>query len=714
MASSAGHAPSTGFPPLQIAAGAPLARARGAIEHWLEAERDQLPLWIPVAIGAGVSAWFVLPDPARWTGFALAAAAVALLAAAGSAAGRGGRWLAILAMLAALGCGLMWWRAEHVAAPVLTRPGVATILGTVERVEPLPARELVRVRIATGGADGLPPHVRVNLAEKDVPDGLTRGATVRLRAWLMPPPPAAVPGAYDFARAAWFDGLGATGRGFAPVEVLAPGDAPGADLRARLSAHVQSRIDGSAGAIAATLATGDRGGIAEEDAEAMRRSGLAHLLSISGLHVTAVTGAAMLLVLKLLALSPWAARTGRLPLVAAGAGAAAAVGYTVLTGAEVPTIRSCAAALLVLLALSLGREAITLRLVAAGATFVLLMWPETLAGPSFQLSFAAVTAIVALHESRRVRGWFARREEPWWRRLMRGMLALLLTGIVVEVTLIPIALFHFHKAGLYGALANIVAIPLTTFVIMPIEALALVFDLAGLGVPLWWIAGFALEGLLWLAHTTANAPGSVAALPAMPQSAFGLVVLGGLWIALWRTRARLLGLVPLTAGALWTLAPPPPDLLVTGDGRHLALRTAGGGMALLRDRAGDYVRTTLGENGGVEEDLAALAEQPSARCSADLCIADVRQGGRNWRIVATRSAYYVPIGELVALCRTADVVVSDRRLPRTCTPRWLKLDRATLARTGGVSITFATERVATVVPPGDRHPWQMRSAAAGF
>src|SRR5690606_38725524 len=135
-------------------------------------------------------------------------------------------------------------------------------------------------------------------------EGLARGAMIKLRARLMPPPPPSVPGAYNFERVAWFAGLGATGKGFAPVEIMAPGESPGADLRARLSAHIQSNIAGSAGGIASALATGDRGAITEADSQAMQRSGLAHLLSVSGLHVTAVTAAAMLLVLRLLSLSP--------------------------------------------------------------------------------------------------------------------------------------------------------------------------------------------------------------------------------------------------------------------------------------------------------------------------------------------------------------------------------------------------------------------------
>lgn len=680
-----------------------LRQCREGLENWLEAEREQLVLWLPVMLGAGVAAWFVLPDAGRWIGFIAGAGAVALAGIAIGRNGRAARVVAVAALAAAIGCALIWWRADSVAAPVLARPAVVMLEGRVKRVERLPAREMVRVTLDLARAD-LPPRVRVNLAEGDVPAGLARGATVRLRARLMPPPPPSVPGAYDFARVAWFSQLGATGKGFAPITVATPGEETGADLRARLSAHIQSRIAGSAGGIASALATGDRGAITEEDSQAMQRSGLAHLLSVSGLHVTAVTAAAMLLVLRLLSLSPVLALRWRLPLIAAGAGAVAAIAYTLLTGADVPTVRSCVASLLVLLALSVGREALTLRLVAAGALIVLLLWPEALAGPSFQLSFAAVTVIVALHESPLMKGWFSRREEGWGKRLGRALGSLLLTGVAVELALMPIGMYHFHKQGIYGALANIIAIPLTTFVTMPLEALALFLDLAGLGAPAWWLTEQSLHFLLWLARVASSAPGAVASLPAMPAGAFALMVSGGIWIALWRTRVRWSGGVPLMAGAVWALLTPPPDLLVTGDGRHLAIRMADGGMALLRDRAGDYTRSMLGENGGVDDELAALDDEPGARCSPDLCVIEHRSGERVWRVAATRSGYLVPWREMMRVCVAVDVVISERRLPRGCTPRWLKLDRAGLARTGGVAIDFASGRV-TTVRHGTSHPW---------
>jgi competence protein ComEC len=680
-----------------------------ALEALADRERDQLPLWLPVGLIVGIAGWFWLPTRESWIAFLLAAAGAMLGFVALGWGTRWGKALAIFCLAILLGCANIWARAERLAAPRLAHPQLATFDGRLEAVQRLPARDTVRLIVRTEGA-ALPPRVRINLDSAKAGEALQPGARLRVRAWLMPPAPAAVPGGYDFARAAWFQGIGATGRAL-DVAVVAPPEARSlaarlAGWRQGLADHIRGRLSGGEGGIAAALATGDQGGISEADAEAMRRSGLAHLLSVSGLHLSAVVGAVMLLTLKLLALSPTLALRFRLILVAAAAGALAGIAYTLLTGAEVPTVRACIAALLILAGIALGREALTLRLLAFGALVVLVLWPETLPGPSFQLSFAAIMAIVALHEHPRVQALLARRDEPWWAKLGRILLALVLTGLAVEITLTPIALFHFHRAGLYGALANIVAIPLTTFVIMPLEALALLFDLAGLGAPFWWLAGKALSFLLGLAHTAAAAPGAVAMLPTMPAPAFALIAFGGLWICLWRTGIRRWGALPVLAGALWTLSTPAPDILVTGDGRHLAVRGPSGELAILRDRAGDYVRSLLAENSGEEAEFSVIEALPAAACSADLCAVDLVRDGRRWRLLATRSRHFVAIPEFARACAEADIVVSDRRLPRTCVPRWLKADRAFLTRSGGLAIRLGrTASVATVAQTEGRHPW---------
>lgn len=701
-----------------IATASPLGWGRAApsaafarLEGWLEAERDQVALWLPVALGAGIALWLALPDRDAWLAAVAALCGIALCGLAIGPGRRAGRALLVGGLVAVAGLLLVWTRADWVAAPRIDRPVVAQIAGRIEAVERMPARELTRLTIQPDAGLPLPHRIRLNVDEADLKAPVLPGGRIVVRARLLPPAPPVVPGAYDFARAAWFQGIGATGRALDPPRIEPAREGRGlldwlADRRARLSEHIEARVTGaSAGGIAASLATGDQGAIAEEDAEALRRSGLAHLLSVSGLHVSAVVGGVMLLALRLLALSPALALRAPLLLIAAGAGALAGIAYTLLSGAQVPTIRSCVAALLVLAGIAMGREAITLRLVATGALVVLLLWPEALAGPSFQLSFAAVTALVATLDHPRLAAFAARRDEGAIARLGRGLAVLLLSGLVIEAALAPIALFHFHKSGLYGALANIVAIPLTTFVIMPLEALALLLDIGGLGGPAWWLVSQALALLLWIARTVAAAPGAVAMLPTMAWGAFALMVVGGLWIALWRTRARRWGLVPLAAGVVWALLSPAPDLLVTGDGRHVAFVLGDGRVALLRDRAGDYIRGALGEAAGADAEALPVDALMQARCSADLCLTDLARGGRRWRILATRSPYRLDWTRLSRACAAADIAISERRLPRGCVPGWLKLDRPMLARTGGVAIDLDRGRVDSVAAHVGRHPW---------
>ena len=550
--------------------------------------------------------------------------------------------------------------------------------------------------------------VRVNLPLEYDQVALLEGASVRLRARLVPPAAPMLPGSYDFSRSAWFNGISATGTVLGPVEITDAGRGSGwlGRLQRSLSAHVRTQLDGSPGAIAAALASGDRGAIAEADDEAMRDSGLSHLLSISGLHVSAVVAAGYILALRLFALIPWLALRVRLPLLAAATGAITGIGYTLLSGAEVPTVRSCIGAILVLVALAIGREPLSMRMIAIAAGLVLLFWPEALVGPSFQMSFAAVIAIVALHGSAPLRAFFSPREESWLIRGGRQLLGLLLTGVVIELALMPIGLFHFHRAGVYGALANVVAIPLTTLATMPLIALALLADVAGAGAPFWWLAGKSLELLLALAHRTAAIPGAVTMLPSMGRWTFALFLGGGLWLALWHGRIRLWGLVPATLAALLVGLAKAPDLLISGDGRHVGVTgEATGELLVLRRTRSDYARDNLLESAGMNGTVRVLDDWPGARCNQEFCAIAIEREGRIWHILMARGTDYVTERELAAACERADIVIAARYLPWSCKPRWLKADRRLLDRTGGLTIDLNAGKIRTVAEIQGEHGW---------
>ena len=144
--------PGTRVQRFQIATVERIRDGKAAVERWLEAERDQLPLWIPVALGAGITAWFVLPDPGWWRAVLLAFLGLAFLAVAIGRHGRAGRTVAVGAFLVAAGIALIWWRSEKASAAILVlgppRSSRRCPEARVERVEPLPPRQLVRVRQA--------------------------------------------------------------------------------------------------------------------------------------------------------------------------------------------------------------------------------------------------------------------------------------------------------------------------------------------------------------------------------------------------------------------------------------------------------------------------------------------------------------------------------------------------------------------------------------
>lgn len=695
-----------------------LSSFAAGIERFLQASGFDRAPWLTVAFAGGIASWFVLDAPWQWSatigaGLIVALAGFALRSASGSGAEQVHLRMAMisLGLMFAAGIATIWIRSETVGAEPYAFPKVEMLQGYVLEREDRPAEERSRLTLAIRDAETAQARkVRVNVPQEQMRDGMSEGAIIRLRARLMPPASPMLPGGHDFARAAWFQGLAATGSVIGEIEIVEParrsqGMAP---VQRWLASHVRGELSGASGTIAAAFASGDRGAISRADEDAMRDAGLTHLLSISGLHVSAVIAGAYLLALKLLALWPALALRVRLPIIAAGVGAVAGIGYTLLTGAEVPTVRSCIAALLVLTALALGRDALSLRMVAVAAFAVLLMWPESLIGPSFQMSFAAVLAIVALHNCGPVKAFLAPREEGWFAWTARRGLMLLLTGLVIEIALMPIVLFHFHRAGVYGALANVIAIPLVTFISMPLIAIALALDMIGFGAPAWWLVGQSLDLLLAIAHFTASQPGAVKLMPQMSGLAYALFIAGGLWLALWKGRRRLLGFVPAGTATIMVLATPVPDILISRDGRHVGITMEtedGAQLVSLRDTTSDYARENLMELASVTSEPVSIEHWPEAKCSPEFCVLGIMRGGQEWDLLMARNNTRVEERALAAACERADIVVADRWLPSSCKPRWLKADRQFLEQSGGLAIVLAEERIDRVADHQGQHGW---------
>lgn len=706
------------FRPQEIAAGQ-FARLADRAEALALSEREQWPLWAPVALGAGSAAWFALPTMPSWGALIAVALGMALVCWRRGVLGRLIGWAGVLV---ALGVVLAWARAEAVRAPVFPLAGAARVVtGVIDSRETLGdgrERLVLRVERIERLAPGETPERARLTSRQALAIPLERGARVRVKAWLQPPPGPSVPGGYDYGRRAWFERIGAVGAPLGGITILQPPPPPSGPMetieaaREMLSQRLRERIGGEAGGMAAALVTGDRSGISDDVIDAMRDSGLAHLVSISGLHIGMVTGLVFLLTRRALALSPWLALRLPLKTIAALMAAAAAVAYTLVAGASLPTVRSCVATLIVLAGVLLGREAISLRLVAAGAGLILLFRPEAVLNPSFQLSFAAVTGLVALYQSRFADQWLRRQEtDGRGRNLLRWSLGLIASSLVAEAMLSPIAIAHFNQTGVYGVIANFVAIPLTSVVIIPGLMLTVAAESMG-GVP--WVTDvvrWALDLLIAVAREVAGWEGAVMRWRSLGGSAFSLIMLGLVWLCLWRTRLRRAGLGLVAAGLGLATMTPTPDLYVSADGRLMAVKLEDGRMAFSSLRRGSFTREMWLEDSGLDVRDALRLDELEATglrqaCDDGLCRVALWRD-RQWRrIVWVKDWLESPV--LNRLCRESDVVIAPRRLPDWCQPKLLKLDEPGRKRLGAVTVRFGNQGMATIQAAQTqrgRHPW---------
>jgi competence protein ComEC len=375
-----------------------------ALARSLDAESDRWFLWIPVLFAGGILSYFALPDePGAASAAALVIAAIGLcLAVRGLGLGLviGGSVLAL-----ALGFATAKLRTEMARAPVLAKEMRAVaVKGWVELYEPRDkARARITLRVIALGE--LKPELTSYRVRVTLPAASGRaetGEAVALKATLRLPPEPILPHGFDFGRTAWFARLGATGYATGKLEQLNDISEPPWDLRrwssidelrSLVNARIRASLPGERGEIAAALITGERAGISDEDNQAMRNSGLFHILSISGLHMVIMAGTVFWVVRALLALLPSIAL--RFPIKKW----AAALFYLLLSGASVPALRSWIMMSIVLLAVILGRPALTMRNVAFAALLILVISPENLFDPSFEMSFAAVVGLVALVEA---------------------------------------------------------------------------------------------------------------------------------------------------------------------------------------------------------------------------------------------------------------------------------------------------------------------------
>ncbi len=678
----------------------------------LLAERERWPLWLPVFLGTGVGLYFALPsEPPSWLG----PVAMVLAGLAGLASRRalGPLALALAVFAVATGFTAARLRTAWMAAPVVERPtGALTLEGTVVEVEMLPTGGM-RVTVGKPALDredvAVPDKVRVTV-KPGGPD-LSPGDRVRMRAMLMPPPQPAMPGAFDFARFSWFRRFGAVGSALGRPELLSSPEARGwgagftvavNDLRHRITARILAVLPGDAGAVTAALTTGDQMPISAPLMQAYRDSGLAHILSISGLHITMAAGLVFVGLRTLMALVPPLALRYPIKKWAAALAIAFAWFYTLLAGSPVPALRSFFMTGLILVAVLLDRVALSMRLIVWAGVAILLWSPEEMIGPSFQMSFAAVAALIAAYEELTPRQGAWKAAHPGW----LPTAGLYLFGVVMSTLIAGTAtavygIYHFNRFAVWSVVANMIAVPLTGFWVMPWALLMFLLLPLGLEAIALVPMGWGVEGVNLVAAWVASWPSSAITLPILPLWGMVVFTLGFAWLCIWRRRWRLWGLAPMALGLASMVWAAPPDLLVDGRGDALAVRTREGRL-LLNGKGGRILKDTWSRRAGPEAPerwpRRSSSRDGALRCDDLGCV---------WRIDGRVVALVRDEDHPEAACAGADVVISSVPLRGACRGVTVVIDRFDLWRRGPHALWLrgGAIRIETVADwQGDR-PW---------
>jgi competence protein ComEC len=526
-------------------------------------QKAQLFLWMPVFLGLGIGLYFsLLSEPPIWLALVLLAA---LIVPALLFRGRAGlSEIMLLLLMVVLGFLAAQVRTNVLYTPVIKKEiGPVAVTGTIEMLEDLETGKGRRLLLRDLEIEKLLPEQTPRKIRLTAKKGeYATGQRVKVLAKLNPPSPPVAPGAFDFQRHLFFQGIGAVGFVFKELEPPQETNARNyiEELRIKIAQRMEKQVDPLVAPMAIAFTNGQRTEISAADNDAMRDSGLFHLISISGLHIGIFSAFVFFVSRLFMACIPGMALKHPIKKYAAVLGFLAAAFYTMLAGASIPTQRSLIMVGMAYLAIILDRSPISLRLVAFAALVVLVVAPESLVSVSFQMSFAAVAALVVFFDWLRPYWAEWNRRPGWLIKIALYIFSICMTTVIATLATAPFSLFHFQQLALYGLPANALAVPITSFIIMPAIVLTLLtmpFHMEYLPLK---VLEWGMSLVLSIAHKIAELPHGVLLVEMWPHYALVLTVIGLIIFGLWQGRFRFAGIMPVIAALVMVAAHKPPEI----------------------------------------------------------------------------------------------------------------------------------------------------------
>lgn len=666
-----------------------------ALKNTLYQEQANWFLWLPVGLALGCAAYFSLLIEPSWV---LVSCLLIISIIYSYLVRKHTLALAfsIFTLSIVSGFALSKVNTERMAAPVIQkRIGPVIVQGRIENVFNHANGE-TRIIINPTNIDrlksqNLPSRIRIKLRKNQNRITYLPGQFIEAKALIFPPPEPTHPGGFDFARKSWFEGVGGSGFFIGTPKVVNVSSEASLYLRAaaslarfriEISNRLKSQMGAETGGIAAALIVGDRAAISKDRLETLRDAGLAHLLAISGLHMVLFTGTIFWLLRALLALNATVLLRWPVKKWAAGGALVGAVYYLLLSGATIATQRAFIMIMIMFLAIMLDRPAITLRNIAIAALIILIFKPVSLLSVSFQMSFAATTTLVAFYEGyRRIE---ILRFYPSFSPFMRGVYMIViyvggiaLTTLIAGLATSPFAAYYFHRVAVYSLLTNVLALPIVGLIVMPAGLVALFLMPLGLDGYVLPIMGAGIDMVIMIAQWTSSLPNAVQITPAFSGYTMLFVVIGALWVCLWRTRLRLLGFAIMGLGAAVAPIFSLPHIYVAASAKNIAVRGADGMLVVAHSREKYAVEKWLIRDGDETKPKDA-ARRKGFKCDAHGCIIKLD----NEKVLGFSK-------DMMAVeedCARVDILISSVPIRHKCNRPMVTIDKFDLWRNGAYSI----------------------------
>ncbi|MDR0741590.1 MAG: ComEC family competence protein [Rickettsiales bacterium] len=385
------------------------------------------------------------------------------------------------------------------------------------------------------------------------------GGRINARATLFKLAGPAAPGSFDYARWAYFNGISATGYLDEYNENPAAANKSAEINNMRDYIHHQTNSF-----LADTLVLGYKNAVPKDDASAWTTTGVGHVWSISGFHITLVSGwLFVFFYLVFRSIAPIARRfPARYPaIICAWLGLLL---YLFLSGADVATIRAFLMTTLVFAAFILGRNVFSLRNVCIAFLLIFMLNPHYVMQPGFQLSFAAIFGLIWFFEDRK------HIKTSMVEKILRIIKAAIMTSIIATIFTAPFVAYHFYSLPVYGLIGNLILLPVFSFAIMPLVMIGTITALSGFHSPLIWSENI-YSVALNLAHKIAELPFATVQIPPITGPALFLMAAGLLCLMFIKNTDRfkhanyLLFLVFASAGAAMAALNPRPLFYATDD-----------------------------------------------------------------------------------------------------------------------------------------------------